>query len=168
MTQPEYEHKKRECWKQFCKDNGLVDNVRVLAPTAFAYAFDRAYDLGRKEKDTYGSWWINIPAERLNEFKTVLQEHRAKRCLSEVQRKYYEGMENAMQFIIDRDYCLTDADKRELLTVSRELVQTYYQVNQYSQKKFVNQHKGFRARIFNSVLELLFDEKCLPDKTLKK
>lgn len=42
MTQPEYEHKKRECWEEF---------TTMPLYKAFNYAFDRAYALGR-EKET--------------------------------------------------------------------------------------------------------------------
>lgn len=49
MTQREYDQKKRECWEEFCKSNELYGQVHVLVPTAFNFAFDRAYALGKQE-----------------------------------------------------------------------------------------------------------------------
>ena len=51
MTQQEYEQKKRECWKQFCKDNGIDQKVNISIFDAFDQIFDRAYALGKQEKD---------------------------------------------------------------------------------------------------------------------
>lgn len=69
MTQTEYEQNRAECWEQFCKDNGLIDNVHVLVPAAFACAFDRAYALGklqascRQVKETISQEEIECAAE---------------------------------------------------------------------------------------------------------
>lgn len=43
MTQPEYEQKKRECWEELCK--------HIVDEEAFYNMFDRAYALGKQEKD---------------------------------------------------------------------------------------------------------------------
>lgn len=53
MTKPEYETKKRECWEEFCQH--IVDEEE-----AFYNMFDRAYALGRQEKeaDTVISGWV--------------------------------------------------------------------------------------------------------------
>lgn len=50
MTQPEYEQKKRECWEEFCRANPS-HNKSIFARKVFAFAFDRAYALGKQEKD---------------------------------------------------------------------------------------------------------------------
>lgn len=49
MTQPEYEQKKRECWEEFCKDNGLHADGKMFAATDkdFSQLIDRAYALGK-------------------------------------------------------------------------------------------------------------------------
>lgn len=48
MTQPEYEQKKRECWEEFIGNDGFpTETMRQC----FNYAFDRAYTLGKQEKD---------------------------------------------------------------------------------------------------------------------
>lgn len=51
MTQQEYEQKKRKCWEQFCKDNGIDQKVNISIFDAFDQIFDRAYALGKQEKD---------------------------------------------------------------------------------------------------------------------
>lgn len=54
MTQQEYEQKKRECFVQFCKDNGIDQEVNISIFDAFDQIFDRAYALGKQEKDAEG------------------------------------------------------------------------------------------------------------------
>ena len=51
MTQPEYDQTKRKCWEQFCKDNGIDQEVNISIFVAFDQIFDRAYSLGKQEKD---------------------------------------------------------------------------------------------------------------------
>lgn len=53
MTQEEYDQKKRECWEEFCKDNGLHADGKMFAATDkdFSQLIDRAYALGKQEKD---------------------------------------------------------------------------------------------------------------------
>lgn len=54
MTQPDYEQKKRECWEEYT----------TISPQykAFSFAFDRAYALGKQEKekdtDTVIQGWV--------------------------------------------------------------------------------------------------------------
>lgn len=51
MTEQEYKQKKRKCWEQFCKDNGIDHEVNIGIFDAFDQIFDRAYALGKQEKD---------------------------------------------------------------------------------------------------------------------
>lgn len=51
MTNQDYEQKKRECFVQFCKDNGIDQDVNISIFDAFDQIFDRAYALGKQEKD---------------------------------------------------------------------------------------------------------------------
>lgn len=60
MTQTEYNQKKRECFVQFCKDNGIDQEVNISIFDAFDQIFDRAYALGKQEKD-------GIDLKKLNE-----------------------------------------------------------------------------------------------------
>lgn len=48
MTQPDYEQKKRECFIQFCKGNGIDQEVNISIFDAFDQIFDRAYAFGKK------------------------------------------------------------------------------------------------------------------------
>lgn len=48
MTQPDYDQKKRECFVQFCKDNGIDQEVTISIFDAFDQIFDRAYALGKQ------------------------------------------------------------------------------------------------------------------------
>ena len=48
MTQPDYDQKKRECFVQFCKDNGIDQEVNISIFDAFDQIFDRAFALGKK------------------------------------------------------------------------------------------------------------------------
>lgn len=60
MAQQDYEQKKRECWVQFCKDNGIEQEVNICIFDAFDQIFDRAYALGKQEKvaDTVIQGWV--------------------------------------------------------------------------------------------------------------
>lgn len=62
MTQQEYEQKRRECWEEFKKENldGEVQWQPVSRYDVYCDAFDRAYALGRQEKDadTVISGWV--------------------------------------------------------------------------------------------------------------
>lgn len=51
MTQEEYKQKKAKCWEEFCKDPHLYDSISLTKST-FNFAFDRAFALGKQEKDT--------------------------------------------------------------------------------------------------------------------
>lgn len=49
MTQEEYNQKKRGCWKQFCKEHGIITNDPSLIG-AFGYAFDQAYAIAKQKQ----------------------------------------------------------------------------------------------------------------------
>ena len=53
MDNQEYEQKKRECWKKFCR-------INVYEEEEFYNMFDLAYSLGKQEKD-------GIDLKKLNE-----------------------------------------------------------------------------------------------------
>lgn len=55
MTQQEYDQKKRKCWEEYCQQYG-----HTYGRIAFDFAFDRAYALGKQEKD-------GIDLKKLNE-----------------------------------------------------------------------------------------------------
>lgn len=49
MTNEEYNKKKQECLADLCKEHGFIKTADVKG--IFGYAFDRAYALGKQEKD---------------------------------------------------------------------------------------------------------------------
>lgn len=53
MTQREYDQKKRECWEEYKRESldGEVQWQPVSRYDVFCAAFDRAYSLGKQEKD---------------------------------------------------------------------------------------------------------------------
>lgn len=60
MTQQDYESKKRECWEEF-KNEVFNGNASHSPYGALSFAFDRAYALGKQEKDaeeTVISGWV--------------------------------------------------------------------------------------------------------------
>lgn len=61
MTDKEYQDKKRECWEEFKRTNldGEVQWQPVNRYDVFCAAFDRAYALGKHEKDAEGEEMLN-------------------------------------------------------------------------------------------------------------
>ena len=49
MTQQEYDKAKQECWEEFCRNNPAYDYP--YCNRIYEIAFDRAYALGKQEKD---------------------------------------------------------------------------------------------------------------------
>lgn len=72
MIQPDYEQKKRKCWVEFCKDNGINQEVNISIFDAFNQIFDRAYALS-KQKETISQEEIQKLAKEFAELKTVKQ-----------------------------------------------------------------------------------------------
>lgn len=66
MNNQEYEQKKRECFVKFCKDNGIDQEVNISIFDAFDQIFDRAYALGKQEKeaDTVIQGWVARDLDR--------------------------------------------------------------------------------------------------------
>lgn len=50
MTTKDYEQKKHECWEEFCRANPS-HNKSIFARKVFDFAFERAYALGKQEKE---------------------------------------------------------------------------------------------------------------------
>lgn len=67
MQKQDYEQKKRECWEEFFKENGIVDDKEIPnMDDDFSQIFDRAYALGR-EKETILQEEIEKAAEEYAE-----------------------------------------------------------------------------------------------------
>ena len=72
MTQPDYEQKKRECFVQFCKDNGIDQEVNISIFDAFDQIFDRAFALGKQfgnpeQVDAEGEEILTVSRKRVRE-----------------------------------------------------------------------------------------------------
>lgn len=63
MTDKEYENKKRECWEEYCQ---LPPKYVIPAPH-FEFIFDRAYALGKQEKDAEGEEMLTVEANLVKE-----------------------------------------------------------------------------------------------------
>lgn len=50
MNNKEYEQKRAECWIEFCREHP-IETPSMAIGEAFCAAFDRAYALGKQEKD---------------------------------------------------------------------------------------------------------------------
>ena len=80
MNNQEYENKKRECWEEFIDEA----QSKVLSRyEIFSAAFDRAYTLGKQEKDAEdGSLWSRLTDDEKREMQCryhtnecVLRDH---------------------------------------------------------------------------------------------
>lgn len=80
MTQTDYEQKKCECWEEYtrkCVHEGKS------AYGAFNFAFDRAYALGKQEKDADTLLWSRLTEDEKREMQCryhtnecVLRDHK--------------------------------------------------------------------------------------------
>lgn len=101
-NQAEYEQKKRECWKEFCKEHPL--DATANGGVAFRYAFDRAYALGKQEKDT-------------KEKKTALtdkEEYALESAISE--------LESLMDGTLDEDY---HKENKSIINALKRIIKKY-------------------------------------------
>ena len=76
MNNQEYEQKKRECWKEFCKEHPL--DATANGGVAFSYAFDRAYALGKQEKDAEdadGEEMLTVSRKEVQELFANAKKH---------------------------------------------------------------------------------------------
>lgn len=79
MGNKDYEQKKKKCWEEY-----LAFNDEEYSKSAFSYAFDRAYALGKQEKDAEdGSLWSRLTDNEKREMQCryhtnecVLRDHK--------------------------------------------------------------------------------------------
>lgn len=81
MTQSDYEQKKRECWGEFC-DEHLFDPHNIITQGIFGYAFDRAYQLGKEEKEAEEEEMLMVSRKQIDVlqgeiFKAIMDAHDA-------------------------------------------------------------------------------------------
>ena len=77
MTNQDHDQKKRECFVQFCKDNGIDQEVNISIFDAFDQIFDRAFALGKQfgnseQVDAEGEEILTVSRKRVqDEFNSV-------------------------------------------------------------------------------------------------
>lgn len=91
MTTEEYNQKKHECWEEYKRHSldGEVQWQPVSRYDVFCAAFDRAYALGKQEKDAEGE--VMLMCE-----KSIAQDM-AKSAIRSIQIHDFEGNTNASQ-----------------------------------------------------------------------
>lgn len=72
MTNQDHDQKKRECFVQFCKDNGIDQEVNISIFDAFDQIFDRAFALGKQfgnpeQVDAEGEEILTVSRKRVRE-----------------------------------------------------------------------------------------------------
>lgn len=104
MTQPEYEQKKRECWEEFKRTNldGEVQWQPVSRYDVFCAAFDRAFALGKQEKDRKGkplnTYITDEDKENVRaEYKAMVEAYESPRNNGE--KEYAKGYMEALEWL---------------------------------------------------------------------
>ena len=69
MTQQEYEQKKQECWDALWDERTTlpISHEPLSQEEIFNYAFDRAYALGKQERDAEGEEMLTVSAITVRE-----------------------------------------------------------------------------------------------------
>lgn len=98
MTQQEYEQKKHECFAQFCKDNGIDQEVNISIFDAFDQIFDRAYALGKKFgisdfSDAEGEEMLTVSRNNVMAYYRDAQED---------EEEFHPAVENACNIMYQR------------------------------------------------------------------
>ena len=88
MTQQEYEQKKHECWEEFKRE---VQCLPVSRHDVFCAAFDRAFALGKQEKDADKEEMLTCVKDQAVKLYDI-----ANKAYAINGDKYYEGYMNAM------------------------------------------------------------------------
>ena len=98
MTQTEYDQKKRECFVQFCKDNGIDQEVNISIFDAFDQIFDRAFALGKKFgisdfSDAEGEEMLTVSRNNVMAYYRDAQED---------EEEFHPAVENACNIMYQR------------------------------------------------------------------
>lgn len=148
MTQQEYEQKKQECWKEFLQKHEISSADGVTAD-AFITAFDRAYALGKHEKDAEDDRTLKVNRQlfcRLcADADDYINEHLEE---DDSDYTYYQGRSDALHELY-RGEC-KDAKGEEMLICDRDVVRMLYD--------------GTDSVKVRQTLESLFGSKCLLDE----
>lgn len=91
MNQKGYEKAKAECWAEFCKDNGIDQEVNIGIFDAFNQIFDRAHQLG-KLTETITQEEIEKAAEKFADRECEIGQVDR----DALHKGYYHGMKDAL------------------------------------------------------------------------
>lgn len=98
MNNQDYEQKKRECFVQFCKDNGIDQEVNISIFDAFDQIFDRAFALGKKFgisdfSDAEGEEMLTVSRNNVMAYYRDAQED---------EEEFHPAVENACNIMYQR------------------------------------------------------------------
>lgn len=140
MNKQEYENKKRECWEEYCQ---LHPKYVIPAPH-FEFIFDRAYALGKQEKESK-SMQLSDAKQKIDEW----MENHSEEEVYEILKKYsaIEDADTVIQGWVARD------SHGGFLFAFNQKPSRYYNPKEYDGSIWVAPNKN--------MLEL--DEKLFPD-----
>lgn len=188
MNKQDYEQKRRECWESF----KFVLRAPYTSIKVFHLIFDRAYALGKQEKDKekpgYGQTikgWVACDKDGM------LRLHYDKPGRTD--GGYWQGgfkssyLPTAVVLpivwesdpievdVTIKPHLTSDAEEEEMLTVPRSKVQEMWQRVYEQEAKYskTEQNPTTREELYYnrgimSVIDTLFGPKCLPDKNSPK
>ena len=108
MNNQDYEQKKRKCFVQFCKDNGIDQEVNISIFDAFDQIFDRAFALGKKFgisdfSDAEGEEMLTVSRNNVMAYYRDAQED---------EEEFHPAVENACNIMYQRAVGLRQMLKR--------------------------------------------------------
>ncbi len=164
MTRQEYEQKREQEWRTFCNRHGMLDRGHVMIISAFFDAFDRAFALGKQEKDAEDDRTLKVNRQlfcRLcADADDYINEHLEE---DDSDYGYYQGRSDALHELY-RGEC-KDAEGEEMLTVSRKEVRSIYDHAIGLITKTRTEDENYKlAMLEKTLMEELFGSKCLPDE----
>lgn len=112
MTNQDHDQKKRECFVQFCKDNGIDQEVNISIFDAFDQIFDRAYALGKQfgnseQVDAEGEEILTVSRKRVQEMYTQNQSEINRENVSSSDKDCYETVNEVLKTLFGSK-CLPD------------------------------------------------------------
>lgn len=167
MANQDYERKKRECFVQFCKDNGIDQKVNISIFDTFDQIFDRGYALGKQTE--------TITQEDVEKASVEYADKTAKQyevCNSEFVQEIMIAFEQGANYALGKQFGISeqvDAEEEEMLTVSRNNVMAYYRDAQEDEEKYHPAGENACNNMYRravgrrQMLKRLFGSKCLPD-----
>lgn len=110
MNNQEYEQQRRECWKEF-KNEVFNGNISYSPYGALDFAFDRAYSLGKQEKNRKGkpldTYLTDEDKENVRaEYKAMVEAYESPRNNGE--KEYAKGYMEALEWLFGIRFLTND------------------------------------------------------------